>query len=83
MFNALLLQPISSYDRVRINSVVLEKEVCRLEISGSQMLLSRGPERYSNLVIAILVISCCSMGQCFQCVAQAHFSVSLIFTTFR
>lgn len=30
--------------------VVAEKEVCRLEISGGQLLLSCGPEHFSNLV---------------------------------
>lgn len=47
IFNA-LLQP--SFSCIRINSVVVEKEVCRLEISGGQLLFSCGPEHFSNLV---------------------------------
>lgn len=47
IFNA-LLQPISG--PIRINSIVDEKEVCRLEISAGQLLFSCSPEHFSNLV---------------------------------
>lgn len=44
------MHPIFSGGRIRIKSVVVEKEVCRLEITGDQLLFSCGPEHYSNLV---------------------------------
>lgn len=42
--------PRSSHVCSRIKSVVVEKEVCRLEISGDQLLLGCVPGHFGNLV---------------------------------
>lgn len=56
--------PRSGHVCSRIKSVVVEKEVCRLEISGDQLLLGCVPGHFGNLVnnnysLLMVCFSCC------------------------